>query len=167
MTEPSKAPIHPCDLLVRAVDRAGLFEESFRHPLNPQSELHGVPLSRKTGLSRLAVSLLRVPPKKESYAFHSHDGQEEWMFVLSGKGVAQIGEELFEVGPGDFIGFPAGSYAHHLHNAGAEDLVYLCGGDNPEVDVADYPREAKRLVRLGKTATVYPLSLGESFWPTR
>jgi uncharacterized cupin superfamily protein len=159
MSEERQKPA-PRDLLVRVADRAHLVEESFRHPLNPSSELHGYLLSRKVGLSRIGVSLLRVPPGKESFVFHCHHTEEEFLFVLSGRGVAEIGEESFEVGPGDFIGFPAG-VAHHLKNPFAEDLTYLSGGENRDLEVGDFPRLDKRLVRLKSQAVVYPLSAGE------
>ncbi len=160
MAEPSKRPLAPRDLLIRVADRAEL-EESFRHPLNPNSELHGVALSRKTGLARLGVNLLRVPPNKESYALHVHAVEEEWLYVLSGKGIAEIGEEGFEVAPGDFIGFPAGLHAHLMRNPYSEDLVYLSGGEILHVDVVDFPRAERRLVQVGRDAKVYPTSQGK------
>ena len=156
---PSRMP-EPRDLLVRAADRAAMQEESFRHPLNPASELHGYMLSRKTGLSRVGLSLLRVPPGKESFIFHAHENEEEFVYVLAGRGIAEIGEASFEVGPGDFLGFPASGPAHHLKNPFDEDLVYLAGGENREVEVADFPRLGKRLVRMRKEAVVYPVSAG-------
>lgn len=154
--------IAPRACLVRAGDRAAMAEESFRHPLNPKSELHGYMLSRKVGLSRVGVSLLRVPPGKESFVYHSHETEEEFCYVLSGRGVAEVGEETFEVGPGDFLGFPAGGPAHHLRNSGAEDLVYLSGGEQRDIEIADFPRLGKRLVRMRKQALVYDLAAGKS-----
>jgi uncharacterized cupin superfamily protein len=166
MSEDRPAPA-PRDLLVRAADRASMMEESFRHPLNPESELHGYPLSRKVGLQRIGVNLLRLPPRRESFVYHSHHNEEEFVFVVSGRGVAEIGDQTFEVGPGDFIGFPAGGPAHHMLNPFGEDLVYLSGGENLEVEIGDFPRLGKRLVRLRKEAVVYPLAAGEPLFGGR
>jgi len=47
---------------------------------------------------------------------------------LSGRGIAEIGDEEVEVGPGDFMGFATPSSAHHLRNRFDVDLVYLMGG---------------------------------------
>lgn len=160
MSRDREKEIAPRQLLVRAADRAAMIEESFHHPLNPESELHGLLLSRKVGLSHIGVSLLRVPPRRESFVFHSHANEEEFVYVLQGRGVAEIGDESFEVGPGDFIGFPAGGPAHLMKNPFGEDLIYLSGGENLEVEVGDFPRLGKRLVRLGKEAVVYPLAAG-------
>lgn len=41
------------------------------------------------------------------------------------------------------MGFPTPSVPHHLRNIGDEDLVYLVGGENLEVEVADFPRLKK------------------------
>jgi hypothetical protein len=50
----------PVRSLVRAGERGP--EQSFAHPYNPRSEIHGVMLSRMTGLVRTAVNVARVPP---------------------------------------------------------------------------------------------------------
>ncbi|MFL5301253.1 MAG: cupin domain-containing protein [Anaeromyxobacteraceae bacterium] len=143
--------------LVRAEDRAE--PRRYQHAENPRSELHYVPLSRPARLARVAVNLARVPPGRESYVFHLHHVQEEWMFVLSGHGVAEVGDAEHDVGPGDFLGFPAGGPPHHLRNPSSEELVYLMGGDAVAgVEVVDYPRAGKRKLWLdSRRSAVYPL----------
>ncbi len=154
----------PRDLVVRAADRARLPEETSKHPMNPRSEIHGFMLSRMVGLKRVGLNWIRIPPGKESFIYHVHHTEEELMYVLSGRGVAEIGDEEIEIGPGDFLGFPPRTLAHHLRNTGSEDLVYLAGGESVDVEVGDFPREGKRLVRIGPEAHVYPIH-GASFWP--
>ncbi len=154
---PTKPLATPRSLLVRADDRARLPEESQSHPLNPLSEIHGHALSQLVGLQRTGVYLLRIPPGKESFVYHSHQLEEEWMYILSGRGIAEIGDEQHEVGPGDFIGFPTPSLAHHLRNPFSEDLVYLSSGERREMEVADFPRQGKRMVRVGGQVGMYPL----------
>ena len=137
----------------------------FSHPWNPNSELFGTRLSSLVGLSRLGVSRAVMPPGKESFVYHSHHREEEWIYVLSGRGVAEIGGEEFEVGAGDFMGFPAPQVAHHLRNPYEEDLVYLMGGEVLDVDVADFPRLGKRMVRRGMEVEVYDVSDAKGFGP--
>lgn len=79
----------------------------FSHPWNPNSELHGTRLSTLAGLSRVGISRVRVPSGKESFVYHSHHRKEEWIYVLSDRGVAEIDGEKYEVAAGDFMGFPA------------------------------------------------------------
>lgn len=144
--------------LIRAADRGP--EQMMKHPMNPNSELHGYRLSRQTGLQRVGVNLVRIPPGKESFIFHSHSAEEEFLYILSGRGIAEIGDGSFEVGPGDFMGFPTPSVGHHMRNPFNEDLVYLSGGESRDMEVADFPRLGKRLVRVGQNVTMYPQEAG-------
>lgn len=149
--------------LVRSADRSRLPEESFSHPLNPRSEVHGISLSDVAGLSRVGVHLVRIPPGKESFAYHAHHGEEEFLYILSGRGIAEIGDEEHEVGPGDFMGFPTPSVGHHLKNPFGEDLVYLSGGERRGMEVADFPRLGKRMVRVGGNASLHTIEGAEGF----
>ena len=72
---------------------------------------------------------MRVAPGKESFIYHTHYYEEEWIYILSGRGVAEIDGAEHEVGPGDFMGFATPSVAHHLRNPFDVELVYLCGGE--------------------------------------
>lgn len=138
---------------------------SFSHPLNPASQVDGLALSRLVGLERVAVNLIRVPAGKESFAYHAHAAEEEWIYVISGRGIAEIDDEEHEVGPGDFMGFPAPSVAHHMRNPFPEDLVYLSGGEVLAVEVADFPRHGKRQVRIGEKIAMHDLATAEGFGP--
>jgi uncharacterized cupin superfamily protein len=165
MTSQKDAPRKP--VLFRAADHAKVKEETQSHPLNPSSLIRGISLSEQVGLKRLGFHLLRIAPGKESFIFHSHQTEEEFVYILSGRGIAELGDESVEVGPGDFMGFPTPSIAHHLRNPFQEDLVYISGGERREMEVADFPRIGKRLVRVGMHVTIYDqaegkkLSIGE------
>lgn len=145
--------------LLRARD-IGAMQQSFSHPWNPNSEIIGVQLGKALGLKRAGVSIARVPPGKESFVPHAHHREEEWLYILMGEGHALVGEEWLPVGAGDFLAFPAPQVTHHLRNVGAEDLVYLMGGENPKMDVVDFPTLGKRTVRLGDRVTVYDSASG-------
>jgi uncharacterized cupin superfamily protein len=132
--------------------------ETAHHPLNPTSEIPGTHLSAMTGLERAGVSLVRIPPGKESFVYHAHYCEEEWLYIRSGRGVAEIDDVEHEVGPGDFMGFPAPSVAHHLRNPGDADLVYLMGGENRDVEIADFPKLGKRMVRRGSVADLFDIA---------
>src|SRR5688572_6132929 len=110
--------------IVRATDVAAHLQQ-FSHPWNPASEMQGMQLARSVGLKRTGVNFIRVPPGRESYVYHSHRYEEEWIYVLSGRAIALIDDVEYEVGPGDFMGFPTPSVAHLMRNTGNEDLVYL------------------------------------------
>jgi quercetin 2,3-dioxygenase len=148
---------NPRDLVVRAGEGE---EVDFSHPLNPASELHLRLLASRAGLRRVGLDHVRIPPGRESYLFHRHWAEEEFLFVLAGRGTADVGDASFEIGPGDFLGFPPGTHAHHTRNTGAEELVYLAGGETRAVEVVDFPRHERVLVRTARDATIYPAASG-------
>ena len=157
----SETGSHP---LIRAATHTTC-EERGAHPWNPNSELRGVRLSRLAGLVRTAVSLVRIAPGKESFVYHRHHREEEWVYIVSGRGIAEIDGEEHEVGPGDFMGFPAPSVAHHLRNPFDTELVYLMGGESLDLEVADFPRLNRRMFRRGTTIEIFPLDAGKPFGP--
>ncbi len=124
-----------------------------QHQFNDNAIRSTKTLSSATGLQRLGIHLVTICQGNDSTTHHYHDADEEFIYIVSGKGTARIGEESFEVGPGDFMGFPAPSDAHSLHNPHAEDLVYLLGGEGWPVDVVHYPEIKRSMTRShGKRA---------------
>ena len=150
--------------LLRAADSAARMA-SHSHPWNPHSEIIGVQLGRLTGLKRTGISLARLAPGKESFVYHAHAREEEWIYILSGTGSAEIDGAEYEVGAGDFMGFPTPSVAHHLRNIGSDDLVYLMGGENLDAEVATFPKLGKKMLRVGDTVEIYDSGGARDFGP--
>lgn len=138
---------HP---LLTAATISALPESSFVHPLNPKAIRHSRSLGDASGFEHIGVHLVRVAPGHDSTQYHVHQAEEEFIYILSGRGLAEIGNDTFEIGPGDFMGFVAGGLAHSLSNPFGEDLVYLVGGMRLEFDICDYPRVNRRLYRRGE-----------------
>ena len=82
--------------------------------------------------------------------YHSHHAEEEFIYILSGRGLAELGDDTVEVKAGDFMGFAPNSLAHSLSNPFDEDLVYLMGGTRLDYDICDYPKVKQRLYRVGE-----------------
>ena len=61
------------------------------------------------------------------------------------------------------MGFPTPSVAHHLRNIGDEDLVYLTGGENLDVEIAEFPHLGKRMIRREGAVEIYDFSDAKSF----
>ena len=148
--------------LVRATERPDPW--SYNHPLNPKSEVHGQSLGAAGGMERLGVHLIRVPAGKENFVHHAHHVEEECYFIVSGRGILELGDEEHEVGPGDFVGFGTPSIGHHLRNPFDEDLVYLVAGERARVEVADFPKLGKKIVRVGREAQVVDDAELKPFW---
>jgi uncharacterized cupin superfamily protein len=145
---------HP--LLICAGDES-VGVHTANHPWNAKSDITMNELARRTGLSRAIVKHAVIPPGKEGFVYHSHQCDEEWVYVLSGAGVAEIDGADYAIEPGDFIGFPAPSVAHHLRNEGSETLVLLMGGEAHEIEIADFPKLGKRKITWGDKMEVVDL----------
>ena len=141
---------HP---LLTAAAIAALPEEVFVHPLNANAVRQTRSLSRTAGCIHLGVHLVRVTTGHDSTEHHRHGGEEEFIYILSGRGTATIGDQQFIVQAGDFMGFGPDSLAHSLHNPYDDDLVYLVGGLDLDYDVVDYPNQKRRMYRLGDRRT--------------
>lgn len=154
----------PRKLLWKADEIAGRGKRLTQR-LNPNSEFIGAGLSRMAGMSRAHVTLARLPAGKDSFAYHAHMTEEEWIYILSGRGVAEIDTESHEVGPGDFMGFPTPSVPHLLKNPFDEELVYLMGGEDKPLDVLDYPTLGKRYLLVGSASGTEFYGLGAPIKP--
>jgi len=158
----TKSPKH----LVRTSSLEDSEAAHIKHPLNPKSEVFMHRLGDRAGMQRAQLSLARVPPGKESFIPHAHSVEEEFLFILEGRGIAEIDGDRFAVGPGDYLGFPTDGAVHHLINDGPEDLIYLMGGERSSLEVAHFPSIGKvgvigdGEVRLfdGSAADVLPFS---------
>ena len=135
------------DAIARLPEREG------RHQFNPNGVRLARTLSDATGMKRIGVHLVRLQSGRESTQFHNHEVDEEFLYILSGRGIAEIGETSYEVGPGDFMGFPERSPAHTLKNPFAEDLVYLMCGERNAHDVVHYPRIRRSMIKNSGSKT--------------
>ena len=104
-------------------------------------------LTDSLGLQRIGLHLVRLTQGHDSTQFHYHDSDQEFVYILQGRGIAHIGESRFEVAAGDFMGFSAPSPGHALHNPNPQDLVYLMGGECNPADVVHYPRIRRTMIK--------------------
>jgi uncharacterized cupin superfamily protein len=125
-----------------------------KHFLNPEALRITKSLGDAVGLSNLGVHQISVPAGHYSTEYHVHHYEEECIYILSGSGVATLGDQQQRIGPGDFIGCPSNGQAHDMFNDGTEPLVCLVIGQRFEQDVTDYPKLGKRLSRNSGEWTV-------------
>ena len=134
--------------LLRKSDIEQIVETRHSHVLDPEAQRLTRSLGDAAGLKTIGVHLVRLEPGRESTVYHFHHQDEEWIYILSGRGIAEIGGEKYDIGPGDFMGFVAGSAPHTITNPQREDLVYLVGGNRCPIDICDYPRHGMRRYRV-------------------
>ncbi|HMM13370.1 MAG TPA: cupin domain-containing protein [Parvibaculum sp.] len=137
-------------LFLSAEAIAALEERRHVHQFNAGAVRHTRSLGDLAGLKDMGLHLVRVEPGHATTEHHFHGQDEEFLYILSGRGVAAIGAEEFPVGPGDFMAFPANSPAHSMRvpEEAGEDLVYLMGGTRSRIDICTYPRLDRRMYRV-------------------
>lgn len=153
--------------LLKASDINSTDAVEFHYPFNPNSEIYLRFLGRTVGLKRIGVTIARVPLGKESFVYHAHQNEEEWIYILSGRGMAEIGDRECKVEPGDFMGFGLPQQPHLLRNPFHEDLVYLMGGEAGRLDVAVFPRLGKRVITDSESAYAVDESALQLFWSSK
>jgi len=94
------------------------------------------------GLRNFGVNLTTLEPGSVSALFHSHSVQDEFVYVLEGRPVVVVGDSEHQLGPGDCIGFRAGTgVGHQLINRGDETVTYIEIGDRAAGEAVEYPRD--------------------------
>ena len=118
------------------------------HRLNPRAIRSGKSLGDAVGMKDMGIHLVRISPGDQTTEYHTHYFEEEFLYILSGRGIAEIGKRKVTVGPGDFMGFVTESLPHTMSKPYTEDLVYLMSGTRKPFDVSEYPRAKIRSFRF-------------------
>lgn len=106
-------------------------------------------LRTPTGLTQMGVNLREIQPGRFGTNRHWHTVEEEWVYVLAGRGEVRIGPLRLPVRAGSFVGFPPGPRPHHFLAQGDEPLLLLEGGERRPEDYGYYP-DARRRFGGGK-----------------
>ena len=86
-------------------------------------------LSDAAGLSQMGVKIREIEPGHAGTHLHYHDTEEEWAYVLSGKGRLVLQPHEVVVRAGHFAAFPPGPAPHHFIAEGDQPLVLIEGGE--------------------------------------
>jgi len=107
-------------LLRRLQDREsinGLDNTTIREILNPKHE-------SQTLVLNYSLAHATVKPGEKSLPHKFHEASEVY-FILKGKGLMHIDDEIAEVSPGDTIYIPPRA-VQWIENKGSDDLEFLC-----------------------------------------
>lgn len=110
----------------------------------------GSPVGKKLGLLKIGVHIETIPPGRRTSWPHAESQEEEFAYVIKGHPDVWIDGHLYDLGPGDFVAFPAGTgIAHTFINNSAEDVLILIGGEKtkPENKVF-YPLNLERNLEM-------------------
>ncbi len=117
------------------------------HFLNDNAKRINKSLGDQTGLTGFGFHIIEVQPGHESTEFHRHYHEDECVYMLEGEAEAQIGDEVYTVRAGDFIGYRASGEAHTLRNTSSVAFKCIVVGQRLDHDVGDYPNLNKRIYR--------------------
>ena len=94
------------------------------------------------GLTNFGINLTHLSPGAISALLHHHSKQDEFVYILAGAPTLVLGEQEFQLVPGDCIGLKAGSgVAHQLVNRSGDMAVYIEIGDRSSGDEVEYPKD--------------------------
>lgn len=78
-----------------------------------------------TGATSCEISFGSLPTGQAVPFFHSHKANEENYIILSGKGLFQVNDEVFEIAEGSVIRVATGC-DRNLKCTSAEPMTYIC-----------------------------------------
>lgn len=133
--------------ILSATDIENLTGVQKTHFINPNAKRLNKSIGDITGITGFGIHIIDVKPGDFTTEHHVHYHEDECVYILNGSGTAFIGDEAFLIEAGDFIGYPKGKEAHSIQNTGNDLLRCLVVGERLDHDVADYPRQNKRIFR--------------------
>ena len=105
---------------------------------------HGRPLAAHARHRRRRAFGLRdhrLPPGSK-HDIHRHPNAEEFEYLVSGRGIARVGDTDVELGPGEVVFVPKNDY-HGFENSGDEPVFMVWGyAGAASLDEAGYVRYA-------------------------
>jgi uncharacterized cupin superfamily protein len=99
------------------------------------------------------VEILRIPPGKTPYPYHSHSAQWEYYQVIAGRGVVRHADGTSTIEAGDAFLFEPGQ-PHQLLNDSSEDLILYVVADSPFGETNYFPDSQKWIVRTPKRRAI-------------
>jgi uncharacterized cupin superfamily protein len=102
---------------------------------------HEAKLGQAVGVTQFGVNHVILEPGAASALRHWHEGEDEFVYVLSGQLtlIDETGEHALAAG--SFVGFPAGEpNGHHLVNRSKAPATFLSVGTRkPGLETVHYP----------------------------
>ena len=132
------------EAIVRWQDIEGA--DDSRYP--DSDELHDIsaPYAPYFAFRRLGIHHQRLLPGRRTSFPHAESTEDEFVFVLSGSPDVWLDGQLFRLGPGNGVGFPAGTGLSHsfLNNADGEVALIVVGERTRPDNRLIYPKNPER-----------------------
>lgn len=98
------------------------------------------------GLKTLGINHMRLAPGRRTSLPHAESHEEEFVYVIAGTPDVWLDGVLHRLGPGDAVGFPAGTGLAHsfLNNTETEVLLLVVGNTDMAANRIIYPVNPER-----------------------
>jgi len=106
----------------------------------------GAPFGEFFGITRLGLHHERLPPGRRTSYPHAESAEDEFVYVIEGAPDVWLDGRLYRLGPGDAVGFPAGSGLCHsfLNNTDTEVRLLVVGEKPKDENRIYYPLNPER-----------------------
>lgn len=120
--------------------------ESFSYPGDDETFGTGAALGRSLGLKRVAINYEVLAPGDRSSWPHAHKEEEEFILILEGTPQVWVDGTLYDLKPGDCVGFPPEQGRSHtlINNSDSEVRAIVVGEGQVKGDQIFYPMHPKR-----------------------
>jgi len=127
-------------------------EDKCTYPGSDELLSIGSPIGRKLGLKNIGIHIETIPPGRRTSWPHAESLEEEFAHVIKGHPAVWVDGHLYDLVPGDFVAFPAGTgIAHTFINNTQDDCVLLVGGNSTIADnKIFYPLNLERNLEMQK-----------------
>ena len=97
-------------------------------------------LGQAAGLTQFGVSMMTIEPGGMSSQRHWHEGEDEFLLMVSGELVLVEENNETLMRSGDMAGFKAGiENGHHMVNRSEDEAKFLIVGTSATNDICHYP----------------------------
>ena len=121
-------------------------DDTFTYPGDTETFGTGAHLSRRLGLSRVAINFEVLKPGDRSSWPHAHKEEEEFIYIIEGNPQVWIDGRVYDLVPGDCVGLKPGTgHAHTLiNNSKTEVKAIVVGETETPNDKIFYPKHPAR-----------------------
>lgn len=122
---------HPAIVHWREIEKP----QAWQYDHHDEPMAHNAPFGRFFGLARIGIHHERLLPGRRTSFPHAERTEEEFVYVISGAPDVWLDGVLHRLGPGDGVGFPAGTgLAHSFINNSDAEVELLVIGDSRRAD---------------------------------
>ena len=113
----------------------------------------GSPFSKAFGLKRIGIHHKLLPPGRRTSWPHAEQDEEEFVYVIEGRPHVWIDGEMYQLNPGDGVGFPCETGISHtfINNTAEAVRLLVVGEASKKTSKIFYPLNPERKSQVKDT----------------